>query len=101
MGKGATIFCEGIAMHEHCLTNCIDVKGDYIKIKALKAWALKELVIDWLTVCFSRRFQHFYYIVASGAPIDAFLIKILWPLLYTFLSQTLTAFQHNYRRKNG
>ena len=70
-------------------------------IKALKAWASKELVIDWLAVCFSRRFQHFYYIFASGAPIDAFLIKILWPLLYTFHSQTLPAFQHNYRRKNG
>ena len=30
-GQGAIFFLEGIAMHEHGLTMCIDFKGDYIK----------------------------------------------------------------------
>ena len=27
--QGASVFCDGIAMHEHRLTEDIDVKGDY------------------------------------------------------------------------
>ena len=30
-GRLQTVFREGIAMHEHRLTKCLDVKGDYIK----------------------------------------------------------------------
>ena len=28
--QGAAVYREGIAMHEHHWTNCIDVKGDFI-----------------------------------------------------------------------
>ena len=30
-GPGAVVFHEGIAMHEHRSTKCIDVRGDYIE----------------------------------------------------------------------
>ena len=57
-GRGATIFSEGIAMHEHRLTKCFDVKGNYMynknskKLPSLCHLFLVRLGTFWMTLVY-------------------------------------------------